>query len=400
MKKCLILAAAALVAFAACTKVETVEAPAQRISFQVAKYANQTKADPIKGSETSLLSEKDANGNITSFKTNAWYHSPADGTQYFMKNIDITWNTNIANQWAPAVDYFWPKTGTINFYSYAGTPAPSAYGNTAATEGTLTYANRAIAYNDNVLVADAAYRYNQNKEVYQLDNATTGKGVPTLFRHYLAKLAFNVVLRTTDEKKTATNHFRVEILDAHILVSNKGTLTLTNTDPGNATAEINPWTNANTAHANVAWEAAAWNVTSGSETVENIHMDTTSSYVASRDMIKKMLNLAENAVKQTESDTALLEMRSVMPQVLTDNHEFYIKYRVFAYHTGEDEPYSIETLEFRNPITSFVSAITEWDKNTMYTYNVLIDPIASKILFDPAVEAWDKEEQNFNPWLN
>ncbi|MBQ9476313.1 MAG: hypothetical protein IJU63_00820 [Bacteroidales bacterium] len=399
MKKCLILAAAALVAFAACTKVETVEAPAQKVSFEVAKYM-QSKA------ETSLLSEADANGSsINKFQTNAWYHSVNDGNQYFMKNVEINWKS-AKNEWSSDIDYYWPKTGYVNFYSYAGTPAPTSYGTTAATEGTITYTNAVINYNDNVLVADAAYGFHANAAQYHIDHADV-KGVTTLFRHYLAKVAFNVSLRTTEEKKSATNYFKVEVLEASVKVSNKGTLTLTNADPNTSrtaaapgTTALNPWTNANTANANVAWVPAAWNETSGSETVETIQI--VASPVEGKDMKALTLNLAKNAVIQTETDTVMLAMRSVMPQALTSNQVFYIKYKVSAYNDASTDPYSVETLEFTNPLTSFIgtSALTAWNKNTKYTYNVFIDPIASKITFDPAVEEWVNEEQNFNPWLN
>ena len=394
MKKYFIIAAAALVAFAACTKVEVAEAPetSQKISFEVAKYMAQTKADPVKDNEASLLLEYDATGTpVDTFKTNAWYHSPENGTQYYMKNVNIIWNAPVANQWAPANDYFWPKTGTINFYSYAGTPAPSSYN----TEGSLVYSNATIAYNDNILVADAAYRYNQNKQVYQLNNPTTGEGVPTLFRHYLAKVAFNVALRTTEAKKSATNHFKVEILDASIKFLNKGTLTLSNTDPGNATAEVNPWTNANTSKPNVAWVADTWDATSNVETI-----DTTST--APSYLRKLTLNLAENAVQQTETDTSFLAMRTVMPQVLdATNAEFYIKYKVSSYLTGETDPYAVETIAVTKPLPTLVPSIPEWNKNTKYTYTIVIDPISSKILFDPAVEPWSEfAAENPAPWLN
>ena len=392
MKKYFIFAATALVALTACSKIETSEtvSTSQKISFQVANYVAQTKADPVKGSETSLLSESDANGaSITSFKTNAWYHSPADGTQYYMKNIDIKWNTSTANQWAPDNDYYWPKTGTINFFSYAGTPAPTTYN----TENSLVYTDKVIAYNDNILVADAAYRYNQNKTVYQLDNTTSGEGVPTLFRHYLAKLAFNAALRTTNAKQSATNHFKVEILDASVKFLNKGTLTLSNSDPGNATAEVNPWANANTDKPNVAWVAGAWDPATNVETV-----NTTSTPAFQ----KLTLNLAENARKQTETDTLFLAMRTVMPQVLdATNAVFYIKYKVSSYLTGETDPYAVETIEVTKPLTTLVPGIPEWNKNTKYTYTIVIDPISNKILFDPAVEVWSEVSgENPAPWLN
>ena len=267
-------------------------------------------------------------------------------------------------------------------------------------------------YNDNVLVADAAYGYNANLKTYQKDHSAV-EGVPTLFRHYLAKLAFNVKLATTDAKKTATNRFKVEILDASVKVSNKGTLTLSSSDPETSrdvttdTPVYQPWTNANTANANVAWVPAAWSETSGSETIEKIQV-VTSSPVEGQDMFQRTLNLGLNKTAQTETgdDLILLASRTVMPQALTDNQVFYIKYKVYAYHDADDTdngetPYSVETLEFSKPLKTFVSTITEWDKNTKYVYNVIIDPIASKITFDPAVEEWATTvERDFDPWLN
>ena len=404
MKKYFFFAAAALVALAACSKIEISDTPetSKKISFEVANYMAQTKA------ETSLITE-----GYETFKTNAWYHSPSDGTQYFMKNVDINWNTSTANSWAPDIDYFWPKTGYINFYSYAGTQNPNTYygGTTGSeTEGTLVYTDKVIAYNDNILVADAAYGYNENKSTYHKDNVSV-TGVPTLFRHYLSKLAFNVQLKTTDAKKTATNRYEVDVLDAYVKVLNKGTLTLTNDDPKTSRdvtsddAQTQAWTNSNTSKPNVAWVGAAWSETAGSETFEKIQVVAAASATERRDMIvPATLHLALNATQQTETGDALilLKERTVMPQSLSDNVVFYIQYKVRTYHNDEANPYSTETLTFGpTPLTTLVNnAIVDWNKNTKYTYNVIIDPVATKILFDPAVEEWATAEADFNPWLN
>ena len=408
MKKYFVLAAAALVALTACTKMEVSNTPeaSQKISFEVANYMTQTKADD----ETSLLDER-----FTSFKTNAWYHSPSDGVQYFMKNVDIKWNNTEANEdnankWAPDIDYFWPKTGYVNFYSYAGTQDPSAYYSGTSgneTEGTLVYEDKVIAYNDNILVADAAYGYRANVSTYHLDNSSL-TGVPTLFRHYLSKIAFNVMLKTTDGKKTATNCYEVDVLDAYVKVLKKGSLVLSNSDteasrnasaPG--TPSTNTWTSTNT-NPNVAWVGAAWNEES---TVEKIQVVAAASATECRDMIAPAtLHLALNQTQQTETGNALilLKERTVMPQSLGDNVVFYIQYRVRTYHNDEANPYSVETLTFGpTKLTTLVNnAITDWNKNTKYTYNVIIDPVATKITFDPAVEKWNQSEADFNPWLN
>ena len=404
MKKYFVLAVAALVALTACTKMEVSNTPSasQKISFEVANYMNQTKAD-----ETSLVTE-----GYETFTTNAWYHSPNDGTQYFMKNVAINWKSAVP-EWAPAIDYFWPKTGYVNFYSYAGSQAPTAYYSGTSgneTEGTLVYENKVIAYNDNILVADAAYGYNANVSTYHKDNASI-TGVPTLFRHYLSKLAFNVKLATTEGKKTATNRYEVDVLDAYVKVLNKGTLTLSNADPVSSrdvtsdATNTRAWSNTNNSKPDVAWVGAEWNETSGSETVEKIQVVAAASATECRDMIAPAtLHLALDATVQTETGNALilLKERTVMPQSLGDNVVFYIQYRVRTYHNDETDPYSVETLTFGpTKLTTLVNdAIIDWNKNTKYTYNVIIDPVATKITFDPAVEKWNQSEADFNPWLN
>jgi len=112
MKKYFFIATAALAALASCSKVTPVAEPDQAISFQVANYSSRTKAN-----EVSITSE-----GFTQFITNAWFHQNenADG-QRLMENERIEKGTTYApNEWAPTTrPYYWPKTGYINFYSYA-----------------------------------------------------------------------------------------------------------------------------------------------------------------------------------------------------------------------------------------------------------------------------------------
>ena len=124
MKKILILTAiAALAVSAACTKVETIT-PDQAISFEVAKYMPLTRA------YNSLLDETAAGSDIDRFFTNAWYHDGAAGfgAQRFMTDQAIVPdNASDPTKWSPSGrNYFWPKTGSINFFSYAGSPVPTA----------------------------------------------------------------------------------------------------------------------------------------------------------------------------------------------------------------------------------------------------------------------------------
>ena len=91
MKKYFIIAIAALVAGTACSKVETVEAPAKQITFEVANYVPQTR-------NSSLESE-----GYTVFNTYAWYFPAADANpQAYMSNVQVVKGTAA---WAPAKDY-------------------------------------------------------------------------------------------------------------------------------------------------------------------------------------------------------------------------------------------------------------------------------------------------------
>ena len=140
MKKFYILATVALVASAACTKTEVVDnTPEKAISFQVANYVAQTKANGVYPGDQ--------------FKTYAWFHANAtDPAQPFMVDETIKFQSN--NTWAADRQYFWPKTGDINFYSYAGAPVPSS-----VTDGVVTYTDKTIAITNDALLASAAYHY-------------------------------------------------------------------------------------------------------------------------------------------------------------------------------------------------------------------------------------------------
>jgi len=361
MKKYMILAAVALVASAACTKVEDTT-PSHKISFEVANYVAQTKAEQATNAELG-----------GSFTTNAWFTNGDNVKKQFMTNETITWNSTVAGQWAPSREYYWPKTGYIDFYSYDGVPTPSS----PVAEGSLVYTDKTITATDNILVADAAFHQTQNSETYQIDGASV-KGVPTLFRHMLAKIQFKVKLQTANA--TPNTKWDVTILNAdaklsNIVILNTGTLTLSNSYAG-TTPTTQVWTNANTTYPNVGWVANA-----GTETIST---DTPA------------LTLAAGATENVNGYVDLIELRTVMPQVLGDDAVFTLNYNVKATYGSEAQPYLDENRDFTVKINTIKNAssvaITEWDMNQIITYNVIIDPVGEQILFDPAVEEWDETQ--------
>ena len=375
MKKYFIIAIAALVAGTACSKVETVEAPAKQITFEVANYVPQTR-------NSSLESE-----GYTAFNTYAWYFPAADATpQAYMNNVQVVKGTAA---WAPASDYYWPKNGWINFYSVVGTKAPTIAASNDGKTITATYADQVIASTDNYMIADPALHFNSNvnqvtydKKLgafdyktgnYTYDSETDGAytGVPTLFHHQLSKVAVIVKLQTTAAKKSS-NTWKVEVLDtdanpSNIIPVNKGTLTLTSVD--NATsATVSSWTNANTANPTVGWVAS-----------------TTTTDVETISLAKTGLTLEPQALTSTQ-DSVVVAVRTVMPQ-LTSGVKFNFSYQVTA-NNGSDYMTEVVTIP-STTLAAAVPSIEKWEMNKIYLYRIIIDPVTEKVTFDPAVVEWE-----------
>ena len=409
MKKYFIIAAAALAGLAACTKTNIIEVvnetPDTKIGFEVANYAVQTKAE---------VSLTNADDGLYQFHTYA-YQFPAVGKPVEFMNTDIfAWdNASPAAKvtsgsdiyfWAPENDYYWPKTGYINFYSYAGTQAPAPTVSEDKKTVTLNYENRTIAYNDNFMVADAALRFNANKETYQVDGTETSghvtKGVPTLFRHLLSKLYMDVKIQIPAEKQSANTIWKVQILDgcdidnngtiedtekSLIVPVNQGTLTLTNADELAADAALNtttqPWTRTQTGTDVVSgWKPGT--------SKENIQLTQAN-----------ILTLPINATESTSVEQ-LLAWRTV-PQ-LTKNVGLKLVYRVQALHGDTVFMEEIRTvgIDVAKNIHNLTGSIDKWESNKKITYHIIIDPVSEKVTFDPAVEAYDAVEANANNVIN
>ena len=375
MKKYFIIAAAAVVAMAACSKVDNDDnALDRKISFEVASFASQTTK-----ANTALEDE-----SFEHFFTYAnLFQSYADPSEY-MNNVEILFDdSGSKNVWAPARDYYWPKNASsyINFYSYVNTK-PSGNGNlnpsitfdnATSKTATATYTDKVIEATDNILLADPALHQNGNLTQYTaISNVTSG--VPTLFRHLLAKVNFTVKLQTTEEKKSATTKFVVTILNSGENVSNlaanqKGSFTATNTDASTA-------------------------ATTGTWTMPNVWTLAQTPVLETINMLTPELTLAVNT---TSCDpVSLLDERTVMPQTLGATNVFNLAFRIDTYYGEETTPYMSEVIRFSDAISTLVSSITAWNKNTKITYNIIIDPVSSKVTFDPAVEEWATAEGSYN----
>lgn len=368
MKK-LFVFAAAVAALAACTKSEVnPSVPDKAVTFEVANYVS-----PVTKANVSF-------GTGNTFHTNAWVHtmlSGASSTQAFMENEEISWNST-DKQWMPSRMYYWPKTGYVNFFSYAGSINP-----TATAEGSITYTNATIDVDDDILVADAAYEYTGNVSTYHLDDAGV-TGVPTLFHHMLSKVTFNVKLDATDAIISDAYEWEVVVDESKFGYVNKGTAAFTFTD-GESADVAAPVENVQT------WAEAkdyAWTIVAN-----NKDSELASTVIGSSNKMT-----ATNAQKVSEVKTLFDEI-SVLPQDLTNDAnawaQFSLTYTIKStYKTdpADDTTWKYITETVTVPLTdilTYVPSITGWKMNYKYIYNIIIKP-GEPVLFDPAVVDWEE----------
>ena len=361
MKKLFVIATAVL-ATVACTKTEvetTTSNNGPAISFQVANYASQTKAG-----ETSLITE-----GFNNFKTWAWYTSSTASNQEFMTPATVTWDAG-NTQWAPSDRvYYWPKTGYINFFSFAGDYYPSTVALNGSAQAVATYAEQTIATDDNILVADGAYGfYNNDEAQYKLDGVT--KGVPTLFRHMLSRVKFDVKVDATDVDDTK-NHWKVTVTSATVSYRDKGTLVVN--FPATPAITLGADNKPTTAGQTLKYTSETWTPASAA----NVTISNAADVVVETD------GHAASAAEILIADSV------VMPQTLaTTSVTVALTYTLEHTYDGGDAISEVVPISAK-ALTDFTPSIAAWDPNTVYTYHIVIKPAAdNKILFDPAVETW------------
>lgn len=438
MKKFLFVAALALVASAACTKTELSDTatPDVEIGFQVASYLDQTKADDSHG-HSSFISEL-AELGITSnqnFKSQAFIlAAQADGTvanpaAFFSagaSNVE-TINYNGSDSWKPAHTYFWPKSpkSSISFFSWYDfndqvTPTITGYA-TSGGSVTLAWGDRTIALKDNVMYADAAYKYKKNDnstQNHKLDGVS--EGVPTLFHHALAKVRFTVKqnpMKLQDGTTSNYTFWEVTLSDVALssgTIKNNGQFSLTETSK-TTDATQGSWT---------LPTDQIWAAPTAAQTYLTTNLGNATGGIFDTDVARgvdsssKPVLLTNEAVSLTGTNFMANNYFTVLPQAIADNVTLTFKYTIKTYYGTEAQfaaanhegckLISTETLNvndlgpavgnFGAPYTdtgiqlnAITSAWDKWQMNHQYVYNIIINPQTSEIKYDPAVAAWDTE---------
>lgn len=357
MKKYFVFAAAALAALTSCSKVEPEDLNGPEIGFQVANYVTQTKAT---GAEYTYLN----------FKTYAFYYTaPTETAQPFMKDETITkQGEGAAQAWKPSRAYFWPKSGAINFISYYTTAGLSATisGDYAATiSGT-------VAKDSEALLADEAYQYSKNVN----EITTTGTdytGVPTLFRHTLAKLNFDFKAGKVEEADGPDHKTSWDITISSVTLTgfkSKGSAAFTADKTSKSAASLIEWTKPTGS----VWTPAA---------------DATLTTIPDTEFGK-----VTTAFTSTTQAERLLKNYVVMPQELSDDVKMTVTYKIVTKYDGD--PYAEETIT-TDPIklNTFETAtdvrLSSWQMNKNIIYTVTIWPNDNTITFDPGVVDYDAD---------
>lgn len=337
-----------MAAIAGCAKVENAPTRDREITFTVGRYATETKASSIIDTD-----------NVTSFSSKAFlYAEGVDEVQdFFGTGETISWDAD-AHIWEPSHPYYWPKSSNsyINFISWhdnGGAP-------TTASETALEWVGRTIGANDNIMFADAAWRYNQNASTYQFNNVVAG--VPTLFHHALCRVQINVKASVLANPDNNTETYEVTLQNASLVgIFQRGTMRLVNSDLGSTGTRA--WRSNNS-------PTLLWNTISGSNS-DAVSMVTSNTSIGT-------------------DYTAILALRSFIPQNLADAVVLVLTYSITTKSNGvttsveSDIPATITLNLIKNASNQ---EITQWLPNRIYTYNLVINPIGQDILLNPIVES-------------
>ncbi|MGM9761259.1 MAG: hypothetical protein ACI3Y1_02035 [Candidatus Cryptobacteroides sp.] len=199
MKKFFYLAVAACTALAACSKNEVTPVDVdQQITFQ-AVVSPSTKALGA----TQKTFSTDHVFRSWAFHDQTDWSTSSSTAQLYLGGTDGALISYQTDSWKSTTTYYWPKTGKLTFFSYSTDKADCAI--TGATVNCtnadgITVTNYNLESNNNVdfLVADIAKDQTTNTSTYEHN------GVPTLFRHKLSYVIFQIKTANTYAGKTFT----------------------------------------------------------------------------------------------------------------------------------------------------------------------------------------------------
>lgn len=351
MNKHLFYIAAACVALASCVKNEVrVNSPDKEITFQtVSTKAGGAAFDTDKHFRSYAYFLEDG-------KT--WDVNHADAKAY-IDNALITYDPGTSTgegHWVAADTYYWPKQGSLTFFAWTDNTVHNPTNNPAPSVG--TGATVSCAHDTGIKITDYSVKDNLNKDILVAEIAkdkksnetatgTWKQGVPTVFRHALAKVEFKV------NKKT--NYPNVEFRVKKITltkVSTRGTFTQYQSNP-------NPEN----------WGWSGWGVQEGLTVFTG----------------DKEVTATDNAGTFNELTPSATDYYIVLPQVLKDKTDptITIEYEIItSYVAGKPVTETVKDTQLLKNIYK-----NDWKCNKNYILEITLG--LNEIYWDPSVEAWE-----------
>ena len=355
MKKNIIIALAACVALAACTKNEIKPVVVdQQITFQAVVNKPSSKA----------LLTGTSYPTTETFGTVAYKVNSSSVAELYIPVSEVKYTAGTSPYWSTEAAYYWPKENgsSLTFYSYS----PFNYSETG-TAISVTHTKDGLTFTDypvnkhqatDLMVAD--------KQENQTSNTATthpwAAGVPTVFHHMLAQIvAINfqtvenasvtpVVVKDYANGRDGTSGNEYKAGDKQFVVTDvffenfyeQGTLT--------------------------AGDSQSWN--------------TTGSAILSYTWYSNPSDPAKFIDgKCTPRDTYYL----VLPQNFKDdNAKLHVKYEIHTYTSASE--HATEKMDVSVPLKRLN---TKWEMNKKYTYTLNID--LDRIYWDPSVTDWTDE---------
>ena len=197
------------------------------------------------------------------------------------------------------------------------------------------------------MYADAAYHYKQNDNGAQNYKIDANEGVPTLFRHALAKVRFTVKQNPMKVQDGTTDNYtfwEVKLTDVALAsgtIKNNGQFSLTQTS-------------ATTAKTQTAWTKPTneiWAAPTAAQTYLTAKLGNAAGDIFDTDVAKGNVKLTDTAVELTGDNFMNDTYFAVMPQAVADNVTLTFKYEIKTYYGtqaqydgGTATPISTETV--------------------------------------------------------
>jgi hypothetical protein len=351
-------AAAMLIAGCSKTEVTTVESAPQEITFQTV----ETKAASNFSENNAFYSYAFFLEKGTGTTAKNWADDHGDSKAYIANSL-IEYN-DTDKAWKNATTkYYWPKEGSLTFFAWTdNTKAPAVTGATisCAHDTGIKVADYDITSNVNkdLLVANMVKDATKNTDSYtgSPSGNTWKEGVPTVFKHILSNLVFNIKTDyATSKDEYAGVNFNLKSIDLKNVYT-KGTYT-----QGSPTASTAPWGSYG--------DSETLSIYSGSLAV----------------------------TKATDTPTAITSTYSiVLPQTFeavstigTTTPVITVVYDIVTNYTGTAVTETITVTKSLNEIYS-----GSWDPAKKYTLTLIVG--LSEILWDPDITDWTDVSNSIN----